>query len=216
VPNDIPKDPWRCACSACGQEIRFGERDGRKGWHHREPVDHAPVLGHRVDMSGSNMLEAEPEPDDPLQSAEVEVWAHPVEPTEFAAQSGLRQMANLVSGETRLMPNGKTSKSKKHPPAAPGWELVNITHARGPYRGNNGKVLSVSDTHVLRARGPVGLDGSRRIAVGSWRDLAFDYAYVGVLSKSGRIDPLVRASSTEMKDWILGHDLPEPVQQPGE
>lgn len=211
VPNDIPKDPWRVACSRCGQEVRFGEVAGRKGWHHREAVDHMAVLGHspgRQDVS--NMLEVEEE--DPLQSAEVEVWAHPVEVTEFTPQSGIRQIANLASGETRLMPNGKTSKSKKHPPAAPGWELVNITHARGPYRGSKGEVLSVSDTHVLRARGPAGVDGAWRVAVGSWRDLSFDFAFIGTV-RGGRLTDIRKVGSDEMKDWIKGHDLPDPVRE---
>lgn len=202
-------------CSVCGEEIRFGTRDGVTAFWHRENVDHMPKHGHLSYPSKDDTRVVEEEPD-PLQSATVEVWAHPVEPTEFAPQSGLRQIANLVSGETRVMPNGKASKSKKHPAMAPGWELVNITHARGPYRGSKGEVLSISDTHVLRARGPVEVDGSRRVAVASWRDLSFDFAFIGVLRPGGRIDPLRKASSDEMKDWIKGHDLPDPLQQPGQ
>lgn len=200
---------FKNACSVCGEEIRLGVRDGQLGWWHRENVDHNVIHGHRSYFQNSNTLEAEEE-----VVPEVEVWAHPVEPTEFTAQSGLRQIANLVSGETRLMPNGKTSKSKKHPPAAPGWELVNITHARGPYRGSKGEVLSISDTHVLRARGPVELDGSRRFAVASWRDLAFDFAFIGTI-KDGTLTPH-KVSSAEMKDWIQGNDVSDPVQPPGE
>lgn len=206
IPNSAPE-----VCSRCGEEIRFGTREGGLGYWHRESVDHAPIHGHMAYPDISNTLEVEEEID-PLQQAVVEVWATPVDRTEFAGTSGLRQIANLASGETRVMPNGKTSKSKKHPAAAPGWELVNITHSRGPYRGSKGEVLSVSDTHVLRARGPVGVDGSRRVAVGSWRDLAFDFAFIGTI-RGGRLTDTRRVGSDEMKDWIKGHDLPDPVQE---
>lgn len=215
VPNN-----FREVCAACGEEIRFGERHGHKAFWHREDVDHVPIHGHRAQPPDSNVLEA-PEPTEEeiaaeaLRNAKVEVWAHDVPLTDFAPQSGIRQIGNLVTGETRLMPNGKTSKSKKHPPAAPGWELINLHHARGPYKGSKGEVLSVSDTHVMRARGPVGLDGARRWAVASWRDLKFDFAWIGII-KDGRLTIDRRATSDEMKDWIRGHDLPEPVREPGE
>lgn len=188
-------------CSVCGEEIRYGTRDGFTGYLHRTVVDHQPKHGH-LSYPPKESTQAEVAEPDPLQDAVVEVWAHPVEPEEFAATSGLRQIANIASGVTRINPEtGKTSKSKKHPPAAPGWELVNITHARGPYRGSKGEVLSVSDTHVLRARGPVGVDGSRPVAVGSWRDLAFDFAYIGTI-KDGRLIDLTKVGSDDMKTWM--------------
>lgn len=209
--TDVECRCGRCApsgareqCSVCGQEVRMGSRpDGTpRRWLHRTEVDHMVKHGH---LSYPTMNDARTvvEEEDPLQKAEVEVWAHPVDYTEFAGTSGIRQIANLVTGETRVMPNGKTSKSKKHPPMAPGWELVNITHARGPYRGSKGEVLSVSDTHVLRARGPVELDGSRRVAVGSWRDGGFDFAYVGTI-RDHRLVDLRKVGSDEMKTWIKG------------
>lgn len=213
VPNDIPKDPRRCACSRCGEEVRFGEREGKRGWWHRGPVDHMPVLGHSVPAAVSNMLEAEEEQaaadEEEGRMGPPEVPAHPVDLADFAAQSGLRQIGNLVSGVT------KAGKKKSDPPAAPGWELVNITHARGHYMGSKGGSLGISDTHVLRARGPVGLDGSRRVAVASWRDLKFDFAFVGAIM-GGKLTSTRKVSSTEMKDWIKGHDVSDPLQQPGE
>lgn len=185
-------------CSVCGEEVRHGVRDGQTGFWHRAAVDHKVIHGHR----SAPLIQAEvAEERDPLQDAVVEVWAHPVERTEFAGTSGLRQIANLAAGDTRVMPSGKSSKSMKHPPMAPGWELVNITHARGPYRGSKGEVLSVSDTHVLRARGPVRLDGTRRVAVGSWRDLAFDFAYTGII-KDGNVTDLRKVGSDDMKTWM--------------
>lgn len=208
VPNDIPKDPWRVACSRCGQEVRFGERDGMKGWWHREAVDHHPVLGHSPQQRAEVHEEPPTEEEiaaEALQNAQVEVWAHDADPEEFSPQSGIKQIYNLVTGVTRKSPTtGKASKSPKHPAMAEGWELVNLHHARGPYRGSKGEVLSISDTHVLRARGPVELDGSYRVAVASWRDLAFDFAFIGTVA-NGRLD-VRKADSDTMKNWIKGID----------
>lgn len=209
VPNDIPKDPWRTACARCGQEVRFGVRDEVKSWHHREAVDHTAVLGHSP-LNVAAPTEVYENEDEVAEIPRVvEVYAHDVDPSEFSAQSGIRQMVNLVTGVT------KTGKKKSDPPAAPGWELVNLHHARGPYTGSKGEVLSISDTHVLRARGPVGLDGSRPVAVASWRDGGFDFGFVGVI-RDGNLSP-VKVNSTDMKNWIKGtHDQPDAVPPAGE
>lgn len=208
MPTSIVSKGHVGVCSRCGQEIRFGTRDGVKAWHHREQVDHVPRHGHAVPPRERR----EPEPTEEelahqaLQNAPVEIYAHDVDPADFPAQSGIRQIANLVSGETRVMPNGKASKSMKHPPMAPGWELVNLHHARGPYRGSKGEVLSISDTHVLRAR-RVRLDGTVDIAVASWRDLKFDFAFIGTI-RNKALDPR-KVGSDELKDWIKGSPVNE-------
>lgn len=164
---------------------------------HRDPADHQPVFGN---MHARAILpEAEAEPEETIPPVEIPV--HEVDPAEFTPQSGIRQIANLVNGTTRVMPNGKSSKSLKHPPMAPGWELVNLTHSRGPYMGSKGNVLSVSDCHVLRARARQ-VDGSVKIAVASWRDGDFEFAYIGTI-KDGRLTP-ERVSSDAMKQWIKG------------
>ncbi len=212
-------------CSVCGQEVRFGARQpsDNPSWLHREPVDHQTILGQRftpaaqfsaemeylhrefIDADGKPYTAAlydirkdkdverrkrrlaeyhgqDPDYVEPLPP--IEIHATPVEPDTFAPRSGLRQVVNLVE---------KT----------PGWERYRLTHARGPYLGANGESLGVSDTIVLGAREDVGLDGSRRFAVASWRDGKFDHAYIGVL-KDGRLDPLDRADATTMKNWIKG------------
>ena len=116
----------------------------------------------------------------------VEVWGHTVTPDDPLVPQGARLLAELVTGVTRLMPNGKNSKSPKYPPAAPGWELRRLTHARGPYVGSSGECLSISDTIVLGARGPEvdGKPNKARIVAASWRDNAFDFAYAGILDGS--------------------------------
>lgn len=210
VPNDIPEGHWISTCARCGEEVRFGVVGDVKGWHHRQPVEHMATLGHSPILPQTepeDLPKTEEElAHEALQDAKVEVWAHDVPLEDFAPQSGIRQIGNLVSGVTRVMPNGKASKSLKHPPMAPGWELVNLHHARGPYKGSKGEVLSISDTHVLRARA-VRLDGTIDIAVASWRDLGFDFAFIGTI-KDGRLSPR-KVGSDELKDWIKGSTVTE-------
>lgn len=198
VPNDIPKDPHRSVCSRCGEEIRFGVRDAQRGWHHRESVDHFPRHGHSqpwvpavVDAAPAG----DPKDDEEAPVGEippVEVWCHPIEPDAFEPRSGIKQVINLVE---------KTA----------GWERYRLTHARGPYTGAKGQCLSVSDTVVLGARNVL-LDGSVRVAVASWRDGKFDFAFVGLI-QGGRLTPH-KVDATTLKNWIKGtHDLSEaPLQ----
>lgn len=114
---------------------------------------------------------------------EPEMRRTPVTADEFPPRSGIRQICNLVA---------KTD----------GWEIVRFTKARGPYIGAAGGVLSTSDSVVLGARGPVQVDGTRRVAVASWRDGSFDSAYTGVL-EGGQITT-TGVNSAGLKAWIKG------------
>lgn len=125
-----------------------------------------------------------------------EVARHDLDIKDFPGTSGIVQLYNLFAGITRVMPNGKSSKSQKHPPMAPGWAVRRFTGARGPYLGADGTVLSISDTVVLGAREV----DSDRIAVASWRDGQFDTGYIGHLERG--IARVEAATSTEMKAWI--------------
>lgn len=116
------------------------------------------------------------------QYPEPEVRSTPVAVDEFPPRSGIRQVANLIPRQ--------------------GWEIVRFTKARGPYLGATGKVLSTSDSVVLGARGPVQLDGTRRVAVASWRDGGFDSAYIGTL-EDGRLTT-TGVNSAGLKAWIKG------------
>lgn len=192
-------------CSRCGEEIRWGARESRLGYWHREAVDHQPIHGHmflaaeqeRAAQHLAQWREAapvEPEPtededEDELEDVEIvplpepEIPRHDVTAEDFPPRSGIRQIVNLVT---------KT----------PGWELVRFTHARGPWIGSKGTMLSVSDSVVLGARGPEGVDGVP-IAVGTWRDGAFKTAYTGVL-KAGHLTT-IGANSKALKTWIKEH-----------
>lgn len=189
-------------CSRCGEEVRYGKRDGITGWLHREDVDHLPLFGAlwtaedqaRVEASLSEMAsrgkaDKRTEVAEPVDDEAPDVWAEvpkpfvtaqPVGPEDFPPRSGIRQIHSLAS---------KTD----------GWEVANFTLAIGPYVGARGQVLSISDSVKMVLRGP-GVDNGRRVAVASWRDGAFDFAYTGIL-RDGIVytEP---ANSTALKAWI--------------
>lgn len=162
-------------CRDCREEVRYGARDGAPGWLHREPKDHIgfPVVAPEVE-------EVEPLPP-------VEIPCRPVDPKDEIVPGGVRTITNLLAKQ--------------------GWELRRLTHARGPYVGAKGDVLSISDTIVLGAREAPrcergGLDRPPRIAVASWRDGKFDFAYVGVIRDGTFVT--TGANNTAMKAWIKG------------
>jgi hypothetical protein len=228
VPTDLG-----VVCSKCGQEVRYGKRGDMVAYLHREEVDHHTILGHMMtasmyeevrrqreevlrymEDSDGNVTEyttaefdivkrdKDPErrnrrlailrgedPDYVEPIPEPEISSHPVTAADFAPRSGVRRIINLVDGK------GKTR--------VPGWELVRLTACRGPYLGADGSVLSISDSVVLAARGPVILDDlldeCRPVAVASWRDGGFDSGYVALV-KTGMIVESVNA--TQLTDWI--------------
>lgn len=199
VPTSAPH-----VCSRCGEEVRWGARDGHMGYWHREAVDHQPIHGHRFLAADQELavqhlarwreLAPEPEPvdedDDELEDdaviaplPEPEVPRHDVTADAFPPRSGIRQILNLID-------------------RTPGWELMRLTHARGPWIGSKGTMLSISDSVVLAARGPVGVDGTP-IAVGTWRDGDFKTAYTGVL-QAGHL-ATTGVNSKALKTWIKEH-----------
>lgn len=163
-------------CRTCREEVRFGRRDDNPGWWHRDGKDHDtfPIPA--------------PEVEEEAPLPPVEIQGHSVEPKDEIVPGGVRTITNLLAKQ--------------------GWELRRLTHARGPYVGAKGDVLSISDTIVLGAREAPrcwrgGLDRPPRIAVASWRDGKFDFAYVGVI-QDGTIVVRDRANNTAMKAWIKG------------
>lgn len=229
-------------CSRCGEEVRYGARGTVLGWLHREEKDHAVILGfiasdeekarweseldkertrmvtktkgkgdnkttyeveetytaRTLNLKGDAKKEAEADDDEDV-SVEVipepEQRATPVEIDSFAPRSGIRQILNLIE---------KT----------PEWEIVSLTASRGPYIGSSGKVLSISDVVLLRARE---VDSSPHLAVASWRDGAFDFAYTGVLQDG--VVTSTAANSMALKAWIKGEsrdrqpDLPPALEE---
>lgn len=131
-------------------------------WTHRGDSDHEIAP---VVPVGE---ETDAEPVEPIPEPEIRATPKTVE--DLAPRSGMRQIANLLVNE--------------------GWQL-SISYARGPYMSRAGKLLSVSDSIVIR-----GVDNGRKI-VGHWRDSKFDFAYIRV-GKEGWHG----ASSSDLKTFI--------------
>lgn len=207
-------------CSVCSQEVRFGRREGGPAiWLHKNDTDHAAILGYiqtdedraeierQLDLprqrddgttyttreydleryrKSKKFREAEEQDDETPEPVEIpapEVARHDVTAGDFPPRSGIRQIINLVARQ--------------------GWELRRLTHARGPWVGAAGEVLSISDSVVLGARSPAALDGSVRVAVASWRDGAFFSGYTGTLKDGHMITE--STDSKTMKNWIKGN-----------
>lgn len=151
-------------CSTCRGETRFDWRTHE--WTHREDSDHEifPVV-----PTDEELPDAEPEEEIP----EPEIRSTPMSIEDLPARSGMRQIANLIE---------KT----------PHWSAPVITYARGPYLSAAGKVLSISDSIVVRS-----VDTSGRLALGWWRDAQFDFAY----TRESKGSP-VKVTSTELKTFI--------------
>lgn len=208
-------------CSRCDEEVRFGTRGLTTGWLHRVDGDHAAILGHiqtpeeaaeivrqdrevvryfddgtayttaefdilrdkDVDRRKRRLAELQGEDVDArVVIPEPEVPSHPIAAADFPPRSGIRQVFNLIGKNT--------------------WDLVSATGTRGPYLGADGSVLSISTADVIRARGPARIDGSVPVAVASWRDGSFDFAYIGLIQDS-RLD-VRKVDATTMKNWIKG------------
>lgn len=155
----------------------------RFGWRYN-----TPGWWHRDAKDHEGLPVVEPTDDRPEPIPPVERPCEPFDPSTLSPRSGVRQIIKVVHDN--------------------GWDLRSITSSRGPYMGSKGEMLSISDSLVLRSRGPVSLDGTYRIAVASWRDAKFDFAFIGTV-KDGHAS-VTKANSDEMKDWIRGHENPTP------
>lgn len=206
-------------CSVCGQEIRLGYRDGKKGWWHRENVDHAPIQGHRLTWAAQEESRRQreeviryAEDGTPYTTAEWEIKKDPDKDRRRRRLAALRgedpdwvepipapEIPKHTVEVESLPPRSGMRQIANLVLKTEGWELRRLTAARGPYVGSDGSVLSISDSLVLGATGPE-LDGGVAIAVASWRDGKFDHAYAGRLKDGvAKVDPV---NATELKNWI--------------
>lgn len=205
-------------CSACGEEIRHGVREGKTGFWHRENVDHSPTHGHRITRAQAEADERHRREhvyydDDgkPYTAAEWEISR------DKDTERRKRRMAEYLGKDPDYVPPLPEPEVRRTPVgpkdervpggtrtitnllAKQGWELTRLTYARGPYMSTGGKMLSISDTIVLNAMGPE-VDGGTAIAVASWRDGKFDTAYAGRLKDGvAKVDPV---NATDLKAWI--------------
>lgn len=119
----------------------------------------------------------------------IEIHSTPM-PTQGALQVGGREIP--VPGGVRIFIN-LLDKIE-------GWEVERLTYARGPYLSAKGKSLGVSDSVVLRLRGPL-VDGRHLWAVASWRDGKSQFAYA-IHKTTDRVG--ARALATWMKEAPRG------------
>ena len=184
-------------CGRCGEEIRWGERHGRMAWWHREDVDHHVIHG-----TPSEPVPWIPEPAEPEEEHHANVIPDP----ELRAirLKHQRQFIGLPTGEVILaeVPQGARTiinLARKH-----GWEVQEPSFARGSImHASQDRVVRVSDLLLVRARLTT-LDSPTRIAVASWRDGKFDYAYIG--RRPPHVD---RASNKALKAFLKGELLDE-------
>lgn len=150
----------------------------RFGWRHSRPG-----WWHREDPSHESAApRVSPVNLSPDPIPKPELSATPVTIETFPPRSGIRQICNLAL---------------KH-----GWKIASLTKSRGPYLGSKGVALGSSDAILLRIIGPMRLDESVPIAVASWRNGDFDFAYVGAI-QDRKLHPR-KVNSTGLKDWIKG------------
>jgi len=218
-------------CSRCGQEVRWGWRDGREGYWHREAVDHVPIFGH---------IQTEDE------RAEIERQLDLPREKFIPTKTGWPLLFDIVPYTTREADQAKMSKAAREraeeedgghvdvelPPmeierhtvtaddfdprsgirrvfkvlTQAGWEITRFTASRGPYLGAKGNMLSVSDRVVLHGRGPTILDGSldecHAVAVASWRDGGFDGGFGSLVNHTTKNATLEPLNATELATWI--------------
>lgn len=204
-------------CGRCGAEVRYGVRPSparppadqeRPYWMHRDvadDLDHAVIFGKPwtpelqqildaalAEMAARGKVDTKKKQEKAEEVEEKDVWAevpapelrsHPVDIDTFEPRSGVRTLHRLV---------GKTA----------GWEVRSLTAARGPYVGARGQVLSISDSTLMRMRGNTTLDEGTQVAVASWRDGAFDFAYTGFIR--GSTVWTQPANSNGLKAFIKG------------
>lgn len=189
--------PEALTCGRCGEEVRWGWRPGltsptRPGsgfWMHRDPAaDHHPLLGTRL-------VDTVPPEPEPVEEGEGEVE----DPEPFVIPPPEVTSTPIDIGDERL-PGG--AKIVLNAARREGWTAT-ATYSRGSrMHASQGTILGVSDFVVVRAR----LDGADQVAVASWKDGGFDYAYVGEIRDHNVIT--TRADSKALRAHLKQQEDP--------
>jgi hypothetical protein len=207
-------------CARCGEEVRFGEREGREGWWHRTRMDHIAILGTPL------LPEDHPEIQAALDAPRVDAKGEPYTTRGFdiakikdrAKREAAEQEAAEATDEEweeheipapEVLSTPIELRDTRLPGGAKqiwnlclknGWTCKGF-YSRGPrVHKSQGRVLSISDYVVLK----MVLDGGTRRAVGSWEDNSFDFGYIlDVDRKTNTASPL-RVNSAAVKAWIKG------------
>lgn len=185
-------------CSVCDQEVRWGWRDGREAYWHREAADHEPVFGRIFTAEDKARVDAELDRVRTRVNDKGEVQEYTartlsktkkardeaeedddtgsdvLEPIEVHCTDMPHKGVFEIGGREVAVPGGV--RTVLNLAAKQDWDVERLTYSRGPYLGANGKSLGVSDCVVLRLRGPV-VDGAQLRGVASWRDGKADWAW---------------------------------------
>lgn len=192
-------------CSRCGEEVRWGHRDGLNAYWHRTDVGHMAILGHLHTEADEAAIQAA------LDTYTVEYKGKTLTIREYEIakikdrvkrEAAEREAADdadedyepevIPEPEVRSTSIEKTDErlpggakqiwnlAEKH-----GWRVVRSTYSRGPrVHRTQQKVISISDFLVLG----IVLDEQHLWAVGSWQDNKFDFAYTGGPEGSHKVD----------------------------
>ena len=191
-------------CSRCGEEVRWGTRDGVLAYHHREAHEHAPVFGHL--LSTEQFEEAVATALARSKKSEAEEAAEaPLEPVEVRMTPISEKGVTIVEGREIEPPGGVRVFANLAPKV--GWTIRRLTYSRGPYLSSTGKSLGVSDCILMILAGPP-LDGVTRWVVGWWRDGKSTSVWTiedGVVTIAG---------AKAAKEWMKAHAIePEPKKK---
>lgn len=227
-PTDAPEQ-----CSKCGEEVRWGWRDGVHGCWHRGNVDHAVIHGHRHTQADEDREQAAldevryDEPPVPFLTKALVAHTSPLArrlfleagraPESYTIRERYAKKLNaegeeeaepIPAPEVMAEPCEKTSKW------VPGgakqiWNLAE----------KNGWTI----VRATRSRGPrvhashgtllgisdffqlkMRLDTEDRSAVASWTDGKFEFAYNCTIHRDTKTITADKANSDGLKVWIKG------------
>lgn len=202
-------------CSACGEEVRRGWRDGQEAWWHRESVEHATILGHTMTRRDQEAIEAA------LDAPRIDANGEPYTTREYDLQRMKKAAREAIEAEDDDFvaaeippPEVLTTPVDRKDPRVPGgartiwnlaekqgWRVYRSTYSRGPrVHASHGTLLSISDYFILG----VALDDANLMAVGSWCDGKFDFAYTATINRKTRTITPERVKSDALKAFIRG------------
>lgn len=176
-------------CNTCGEEVRFGTRNGVRKWHHRDPIiDHFILFGTRApSLEESRRLREEwlaANSDKPEEDEKPEIPTHVEVP------------AVRIEDDDERMPSAALKVIRKARKA--GWEAV-ATYSRGPWmHSTQWTPTGTADLVLLRLwRGPYHVRACWR-SMKDPREWKFEYGWIWPHGPQS----LNRVTSTEMHAFI--------------
>jgi len=194
-----------CTFDGCGQEVRFGTRDGRTGWHHREAVDHnarfgVPSLGPTESRrlveewraAHDETAEDPNEHEEPLATT-PEIYALPVDTV------GRRRFVCFPDGTVAdaQLPGG--ARTVVNAARKTGW-TISATYARGPWMHSSYWTPTRTVDHVA-----LRLSRGDQRAVATWRtkaDGTYEFKTAWVWTVPVRANGRTAVNSKELRELV--------------